>query len=87
MYWRRPRSPKTRNPSKLYQRLGTLDRVESPARGIRSSVLWMNGFAERDNPLHVNEQDFSALVSRRLKISKMMSPGRLRNPSSSVVIG
>ena len=47
----------------------------------------MNGFAQQDNALPVKEQDFSASTSRRLKISQMMSSGRLGSPFSYVIIG
>ena len=47
----------------------------------------MNGFAEQDNVLSVREQDFSASMSRRPKISQIVSSGRLVNPLSYVIFG
>ena len=60
---------------------------ESPDREVMYSVRWMNGFAEEAKALPVSEQDFSASMFRRLKISLMMSSGRLGSPSSYVIIG
>ena len=54
---------------------------------MRLSVRWRNGFVEQDNALPVREQDFSASMSRRSKISQVMSSGRLGNPLFYIIIG
>ena len=84
--WRRPRSPRTCNLFNSFQRKGKPDHVGAPDREVNCSVRWMNGFAEKDNALPVREQDRSASMARRPKISQMMSCGRLRRPISCAII-
>jgi len=52
-----------------------------------NNVRWTNGFAEREIAFPASEQDFSAFVSRRQKISWITSSGRPASPLSYIIIG
>ena len=57
-YWRRPRSPRTCSPLNSFQSPGVLGLFGF--RGVRYSVLWRSGFADRDIALPDREHDLSA---------------------------
>ena len=89
MCWRNLRSSSIASPLNSVWRPGELGPLclVTLGRGVMNNVRWTNGFAVREIAFPVREQDFSALVSKRPKISWMTSSGRPASPLSYIIIG